>query len=187
APEVSEFTESSAKITQDVIRQGRSYGTNFSSYLKSFENSQVMKDIKQIKKDALEDLKSGSFYNQSRADARMDASIAAEDKNMMADLGFDFNDADGEVDDEAILKKMMGEKSTSTSSDKNQSVPQSGQVINNISINKSSDDTLSSIAKVSRLTATTTFKSSEMIVENQNVLHSVTTITNQRMFAEVST
>ncbi|MEI2420922.1 hypothetical protein V6O07_11675, partial [Arthrospira platensis SPKY2] len=32
APEVSEFTESSAKITQDVIRQGRSYGTNFSSY-----------------------------------------------------------------------------------------------------------------------------------------------------------
>lgn len=184
-PEIAEFTESTARITQEAISDARQSSVNFQNYIKNMKNSQTMKDINRAKSDLVSDLKTGKFYNVDRSSDRMDANMRAEDEAMFADMGLDdFNMDDFRGDDEAIIAKLAGGAKSKDSSS-------SQSVVNNVSINKvntmgSPSAMLQGIAQSSRLSAGATVAGTQLIVDNQNTIHGIQSLNTSRMFTEVS-
>ena len=102
-PEVTEFTDTNKDLFKAVYstvahsKQSIRYGTNLA------KQTQIYKDINAGINNALEDIKTGNFYNKGRAEAAVDAagaSLAGGFDDFGDDFDFgDWDDDDGSLDD----------------------------------------------------------------------------------------
>lgn len=174
APDISEFAISTSETTKQAINESKKYSSDVLSYLRNFKNTEAYKDINQIKKNALEDLKTGNFNNKQRADQNALAAYEKEDAEMMKEAfgdEFDFG-----TDDDFDFEKAL-DAYTKNASKKQE------PVVNNITVNNLSSNNasgLSKIAQVSRINANATLAAAEMQIQHSNVWNSNNRLINSQ-------
>lgn len=163
APDMAEFTLSTAETTKQAIDDSKKYSSDVLSYMRNFKNTEAYKDINQIKKNALEDLRTGKFNNRDRADKNALEAYEKEEAEMMKDAfgdEFNFDAGDDDFDFEKALDVYTKNSKTS-----------GNNTTNNITINKlsSNNSGLSKIADVSRINANATLTAAQMQMDHADV------------------
>lgn len=156
-PNASDFTESNADLVKSVATDLRSYKTIYKQAKTWWNSSSYMGDLKDLKKNAIEDLKTGNFYNKDRASKEAFKSSGWED----VFAGFD--DMESEVDFDS-----------------------SGNSVTSNAINNNTEATVNIMSAVGTTVSHSVASSAEYIAQNQNNIASRNMVNNMKIFNEVN-
>lgn len=95
-PELTTFITDGVKATKDMYNGIKDFKSGRSSFVDKILGENGKKQLKDIKRNALEDLRTGQFYNPKREDQNTDKLAS------MMGLSFDFDDVNFDVDDEDV-------------------------------------------------------------------------------------
>ena len=104
-PEVAEFTDTNKELFKAVYATSANFKRSVRKGTMLAKQTQIYKDINTGINNALEDIKTGNFYNKERSDAAIDAAgeaLAGGYDDFGNDFDFDFSDwdtDDGSLDD----------------------------------------------------------------------------------------
>lgn len=93
-PQLTEFITDNASAAKDMYHQVKDYKSSIRNKVNSILGETGYEDLKQVKKNAIDDLRTGKFYNPEREEKDKDELF----KSM--GLSFDFDDMDFDVDED---------------------------------------------------------------------------------------
>ena len=107
-PSLSSYIKDNVASTKEMYRQVRDYKSTIRNKVDNILGESGLEDLRQIKRNALDDLRTGKFFNPERE--------AQNENSMLKSLGisFDFDDIDFDVD-ETVGEKVAEEAATSSS------------------------------------------------------------------------
>lgn len=93
-PQLTEFITDNASAAKDMYHQVKDYKSSIRNKVNSILGETGFEDLKQVKRNAIDDLRTGKFYNPEREESDKDELF----KSM--GLSFDFDDMDFDVDED---------------------------------------------------------------------------------------
>ena len=107
-PSLSSYIKDNVASTKEMYRQVRDYKSTIRNKADNILGESGLDDLRQIKRNVLDDLRTGKFFNPERE--------AQNENSMLKSLGisFDFDDIDFDVD-ETVGEKVAEEAATSSS------------------------------------------------------------------------
>ena len=172
-PETSEFISTNSEIFRSVITDMRNFKSIVRQTKKNYDSSEANKAIRDIKKNFMEDLKTGNWFNKQRSDDAM------FENSGFSDFVFDESDFDVELDD-------SGTNSTNAPISNADKVQIKTSMATTNAVMQNTNATLSSIEAGSKMVASSMMSSAEMITENQNSINSVNMVNTYKMYDQVS-
>lgn len=105
APNMTELASTNSELTRDLYGKVRDYKSTIKNVGRLVAGSEVYKGSNNLLKNAMDDLKTGNFYNKARENAIMDEVFGGGDDNLFnIEDGFDnalnFDDSDGSSSDD---------------------------------------------------------------------------------------
>ncbi|MGL5718136.1 MAG: hypothetical protein ACRCX2_34345, partial [Paraclostridium sp.] len=96
APATEEFLSTNSELTRDIYSSVRDYKSTIKNVGKMITGSEIYATSNNVFKNAIDDLKTGNFYNKAREDAMMDEVFGGDSFDFGMDTGFDnsFDDSD---------------------------------------------------------------------------------------------
>ena len=156
-PNVSDFTETNADLLKSISSDLRNYKSIYKQAKTWWNSSSYMGDLKDLKKNVIEDLKTGNFYNKDRAG-----------KEAFKAMGWDdvfsgFDELDSGVDFDST-----------------------NDTVTTNAINTNTEATVNVMSAVGTTVANSVATSAEYVAKNQNNIASQTMVNNVKIFNEVN-
>lgn len=162
SPTVTEFKESNSEIAKSIVTDVRNFKSVMSTTRNSIDQSSTMKAIREIRNNAMKDLKTGSFYDPEReAEYQM--------KAMGWDNVFDTSDFDD------LERKGQMDAGTAAAA--------KTITVNQLATTKA---TIGAVHNIGSRIASASVTGADYVAQTQKELHRVSTVTQYRMFNEVS-
>ena len=169
-PNVANFTTTNSEVYKSVTTDLRNMRSIVKQTNTQFQNSEMNKTVKNIKRNFMDDLKTGKWYNKQRNEkAELEASG-------FGDL-FDFDDFDLDFNEDEISEPNL------STADKVQA--KVGMSTTN-AVAAGTQATLSGMKQSATMIAASNMESADYIVKNQNNIHSINTVNQHKMFNEIN-
>ena len=138
-------------------------------------SADITKDIKEIKKNFFDDLKSGNLYNQKRISEM-------ENKSLFGDLGLGLDDFnfDGFDPDELDFGNTDSTMSTA------EKVQSKASMLSANAISQNTNATIQGFEALGNITISSSLNTAKAITENQNSINTMNMINTQSMFSQVN-
>ena len=167
-PNIGNFASTNADIMKSVSNDLRNTRSIVRQAKSSWNNSETSKAVRNIKKNFLDDIKTGKIYNKERQNkANLEASGFADVFDMS---DFDFLNDDNSGTDNSAMAKVNATIANSTNS----------------SIKAGAIGTMNAIEANAKVVSTSMMTSATMIVENQSAINNTNMVLNQKMFGEIN-
>lgn len=162
APTISEYKENNSEISKSIVTDVRNFKSILSTTRTSIDQSSTMKAIREIRDNAMRDLKTGNLYDPER-----------EAEYQMKAMGFDNLFDTSDFDD--LERKGQMDTGTATMA--------KSVTVNQLATTKA---TISSINNIGTRIASATVTGADYVAQTQKELHRVSTVTQYRMHNEIN-
>ena len=174
-PNTYDFTSSNSDIFKAVSSDIRNHKTLIKRTKSLMNSADITKDIKEIKKNFFDDLKSGNLYNQKRISEM-------ENKSLFGDLGLGLDDFnfDGFDPDELDFGNTDSTMSTA------EKVQSKASMLSANAISQNTNATIQGFEALGNITISSSLNTAKAITENQNSINTMNMINTQSMFSQVN-
>jgi len=162
APTMTEYKENNSDIAKSIVTDVRNFKSILSTTRTSIDQSSTMKAIREMRDNAMRDLKTGNLYDPER-----------EAEYQMKAMGFDNLFDTSEFDD--LERKGQMDSGTATMA--------KSITVNQLATTKA---TISSINNIGTRIASATVTGADYVAQTQKELHRVSTVTQYRMHNEIN-